>query len=245
MGELVGTFPRLTEFEKAKAIADSLGIACRIVSAEPGYRHVGVPALVLNAQVRADLLEHGDNAFTCSGWVDYRPASCTVPTHEPAAFVEDVFGQAGIMVLAPCIADASKIRLIAHISGDLTEVLPYLNTEMRQASYNKDGPNLTFMDGYRMVSVYPNRIAIAKADEIVDGWRVLEMIRCRVNENLVPPQLGRAVVREKGQAAGPGDLLPAAQDQLPGLRGEDVHGVRPDPLERQRGPLAVQAGLRR
>jgi ArsR family metal-binding transcriptional regulator len=97
-------------------------------------------------------------------------------------FAEDVFGQATIMVLAPCIADAAKIRLIAHVRGDLTEVFPYLNAEMRQASYNKDGPNLTFMDSYRMVSLYPSRIAVAKADEIVDGWRVLEMIRRRDND---------------------------------------------------------------
>jgi ArsR family metal-binding transcriptional regulator len=38
------------------------------------------------------------------------------------------------------------------------------------------------MDGYRMVSLYPGRITIAKADEIVDAWRTLEAIRCRVND---------------------------------------------------------------
>ena len=182
MGMLVGTFPRLGEFEKAKAVADSLGLVCQVLSPELGYRHVGVPALVLDDQARAALLEHGGNAFTCSGWIDYRPTSIPVPGQEPAGFAEDVFGQAAIMVLAPCMADVSKIRLIAHVPGDLAAVFPYLNAEMRQASYNKDGPNLTFMDGYRMICLYPSRIAIAKADEIVDAWRVLEMIRCRVND---------------------------------------------------------------
>jgi ArsR family metal-binding transcriptional regulator len=33
-----------------------------------------------------------------------------------------------------------------------------------------------------MVSVYPHRVAVAKADEIVDAWRVLEELRCRANE---------------------------------------------------------------
>ncbi len=182
MAELVGTFPRIGEFAKAKTIADSLQLAYQAVSPEPGFGRVGVPALVLDDEARAAWMAHGGDAATCSGWVDYRPAALAVPATKPLEFAEDIFGAAAIMVLAPCFADASKIRLIAHISGDLTQVFPYLNAEMRQASYNKDAPNLTFMDSYRMVSLYPNRIAIAKADEIVDAWRVLEMIRCRVND---------------------------------------------------------------
>ena len=38
------------------------------------------------------------------------------------------------------------------------------------------------MDGYRMVSLYPRRITVAKADDIVDAWRALEAIRVRANE---------------------------------------------------------------
>jgi ArsR family metal-binding transcriptional regulator len=182
MAERVGTFPHQSEFAKAKAIADSLGLACQVVSPEPGFGRVGVPAMVLDDGPRGALMGHGGDAVVCSGWVDYRPASISVPARTPLEFADDIFGQAAIVVLADCIADTTKVRLIAHISGDLTAVFPYLNAEMQQASYNKDGPNLTFMDKYRMVSLYPSRIAIAKADEIVDAWRVLEMIRCRVNE---------------------------------------------------------------
>ncbi len=64
----------------------------------------------------------------------------------------------------------------------MSAALPYLNAEMREGCYNKDGETFTFLDGYRMVTVYPRRISIAKADEIVDGWRTLEKIRCRVND---------------------------------------------------------------
>jgi ArsR family metal-binding transcriptional regulator len=38
------------------------------------------------------------------------------------------------------------------------------------------------MDGYRMVSLYPRRITVAKADELVDAWRTLESIRRKANE---------------------------------------------------------------
>ena len=182
MGQFVGTFPRFNEFERARAIADSSKIAYQVISPDPGFGRVGVPALVLDEEARAVLMGRGGDAVTCSGWVEYRPAAIAVPAERPPDFAEDVFGTAAIMVLAPCIADDRRIRLIAHISGDLTEVFAYLNAEMRQASYNKDAPNLTFMDSYRMISLYPSRIAIAKADELMDGWRVLEMIRCRVND---------------------------------------------------------------
>ncbi|MCL5097733.1 MAG: hypothetical protein M1608_09440 [Candidatus Omnitrophica bacterium] len=38
------------------------------------------------------------------------------------------------------------------------------------------------MDEYRLISLYAQRITLAKADELVDAWRTLERIRCRVNE---------------------------------------------------------------
>jgi ArsR family metal-binding transcriptional regulator len=97
-------------------------------------------------------------------------------------FVEDIFGEAAIMFFGPCMADETKVRLVAHLSGDLTDVLPYLNAEMRQACYNGDGPSLTFMEGYRLVTLSAQRIAMGKADEILDAWRLLEEIRVRVNE---------------------------------------------------------------
>lgn len=180
--KLVTTFPRRDEFERAKARLDAARLTHEVVSPDPGYRLVGVPALAMGSDVRMALASASPTELAASGWVDYRPATMHVPQTEPLAFEEDVFGRAAIMVLAPCVADPTKIRLIAHLSGDLTDVFPYLNAEMREASYNVHGPTFTFMDRYRMVSVYPRRIAVAKADDIVDGWRTLERIRVWAND---------------------------------------------------------------
>ncbi len=182
MGQLIAAFPARDEFEKARAKLDGLSLTHEVVSPDPGFGLVGVPSVVVASEVRMRLSGRAGDGFTASGWVDYRPAQLAVPPERPREFEEDVFGHAAVMVLAPCVADATKIRIIAHLSGDLTEVFPYLNTVMREASYNVHGPTFTFMDRYRMVSMYPRRIAIAKADEIVDAWRVLEAIRCRANE---------------------------------------------------------------
>jgi ArsR family metal-binding transcriptional regulator len=86
------------------------------------------------------------------------------------------------MVLAPCVADEARIRLVAHISGDLGPVMPYLNATMAGGLYCPDVPAFTFMEGPRMVSLYSHRITLAKADEIVDAWRVLERVRVLGNE---------------------------------------------------------------
>jgi len=182
MDRTITTFPQPGEFERAKARLDKMRLPYEVVAAGPGYARVGTAGLVVSPETRAVLMAGGMGDFVCSGWVEYRPARIAVPAEEPPVFAEDVFGQAAIMVLAPCVADVTKIRLIAHISGDLTEVFPYLNTEMKQASYNRHGPTFTFMDGYRMVSLYPRRITVAKADELVDAWRTLEAIRRKVNE---------------------------------------------------------------
>ena len=182
MGKLTGTFPKHSEFDKAKACLDGLGLSYGLISPDPGFAKVGAPALVLDEKVHKALHARHPNDFTCSGWVDYRAASVAVPAEAPADDEEDVFGQVGIMVLAPCVADPTKIRLIAHLGGNLVEAFPYMNSEMREASYNRNGPTFTFMMGYRMISLYSRRIAVAKADEIVDAWRTLESIRCRVNE---------------------------------------------------------------
>ena len=173
---MLTTFPQRSEFEKTSRRLDDLGLPYEVISPEPAYSRVGVPALKVDAETRkAFAREAGD--IVCSGWVDCLEPAIEVPDHKPPEFGEDVVGYARIMVLASCPADAEKIRLVAHISGDLTDVFPYMNAEMKAASYNHDGPTFSYMDEYRMISVYPRRISVAKADEIIDAWRVLEELR--------------------------------------------------------------------
>lgn len=181
MGRLATTFPKQSEFETSRDRLQALGLPFEVVTSLPGYRRVGVPALVMEPEARSAMAQDSGRQLVCSGWVDYRAAAIQVPAEEPPEFAEDVFGEAAVMVLAPCIADETKIRIIAHIPGNMEQVFPYMNAVMREACYNVHGPTFTFMDRYRMVSLYPRRIAVAKADEIVDAWRTLEAIRLRVN----------------------------------------------------------------
>jgi ArsR family metal-binding transcriptional regulator len=169
--ELIVVFPSAEELEKARTLLAASGGAAASVTA--------APALVTDS-AGLSTIQQAAPRITIAGWTDYRPGACPAPVRE--AFAEDLFGEAAIMFFGPCMADETKVRLVAHLSGDVTEALPYLNAEMRQACYNPAGPSLTFMEGYRLATLYPRRVALGKADEIVDACRVLEALRARVNQ---------------------------------------------------------------
>ena len=121
------TFPRKCEFEKARSCLDRLGLPYETVSPAPGYARVGVESLVMSQEARAAMFHEVGTEVVSAGWVDYRPAQVPVPGSAAAVFEEDILGACWLVVMAPCVTDLSKIRLIAHVSGDLTGVLPYLH----------------------------------------------------------------------------------------------------------------------
>lgn len=178
--KIITTFPEKTEFEKVKNKLNELDLDFNAVYPADKYSYVGNPAIIADRDVRIRLSETGLN-FVCSGWVDCSEMENKIQDDKPPSYDEDIFGKAVIMVLAPCVADPSKIRLIAHTMLDISLSFPYINAEMNEACYNKEWPVLSFMDGYRMISMYQNRITAAKIDNIIDGWRVLEKIRRLVN----------------------------------------------------------------
>jgi ArsR family metal-binding transcriptional regulator len=182
LDNIVIAFPKQSEFEKAKVRLLKLSLPFDVLNPAPGYRLVGSSALVMSSDTMREVYSNAPNEFISSGWLEYRPAGIAVPDEEPPEYDDDIFGIAAVMVLALCVADRTKIRIIAHISKDISPAFPFLNAEMKEASFNPVGETLTFMDGYRMVSLYPHRITVAKADELVDAWRTLDMIRRRVND---------------------------------------------------------------
>ena len=163
MKTLVTTFPNAAELGRARERLEGLSLPYDIISPSPGYSRVGMDAIVLDEDARMELAEKCADEFISSGWVEHRASEIEVPAATPSAFDDDVFGEAAIMILAPCVADRTKIRIVAHISGDMGEAFPYLNAVMRGAFYNPVGGHLTFMESYRAVSLYPSRIAAAKA----------------------------------------------------------------------------------
>jgi len=84
--------------------------------------------------------------------------------------------------VAPCMADEKKIRLIAYFNRDITEILPYLNAVIKGASYNKGASTLTFAKERRLINLYNIKTTIAKADDIIDAWHILDEIKALINK---------------------------------------------------------------
>jgi ArsR family metal-binding transcriptional regulator len=175
---MLTTFPDPAELQKALAVLEDMGDEYELIIPKPALIRVALPALVMSREVRGHL-EEAAPMVVFSGWVDYRAPRVEIPD-EPAPKEpkpDDCFRRSSIMFLGPCVADETKIRLIAHLDGDLGPVMPYLNAVIPQASYTPAAETLTYMEEYRMIALYRQRITIAKADEIVDAWRTLEDIR--------------------------------------------------------------------
>ncbi len=173
---LTTTFPSRDEVDRAVRCFERIGVAFQRIDPTPGLGLVAVPALVVAPEARADLIERAADVIV-SGWVPYRAATRAMPDGTETATPGVCFRQAAVVVLQPCVADETKIRITAHVHGDLAPVLPYLNAVMPAASFTPASNTLTYNDAHRMVALYPNRITIAKADEIVDAWLALERIR--------------------------------------------------------------------
>jgi ArsR family metal-binding transcriptional regulator len=177
---VVTTFPRVSEFDRARGGLDALGLPYEAISPKPAYSLVGAGALVMEAQARMALAAAGCD-FCASGWVEHRGDCAPVPDEPPPEYAEDLFGRAAVMIFASCSSDESRIRIVAHLSGDISKAFPYLNAEMKEATYKPAGA-LTYMQDYCTIALYPRRVAVAKADDIVDAWRRLESVRRRVND---------------------------------------------------------------
>jgi len=140
------------------ALLDRLGIDFTLISPEPAYHRVGCPAIALAEEGKALLLESGGCDIVSAGWVHYRPPPQFVPNEGWRELAEDIVGRVALVVLAACAADHERLRLTAHLSGDVAEALRYLNAEVPRGSYVAGLPVFTFVDGHRMVSLFRDRV---------------------------------------------------------------------------------------
>jgi len=81
-----------------------------------------------------------------------------------------------------CLADPTKIRVIAELSDDVQSVLPYLAALLPQAGYNHAAGILTLVLDGRLLTVYPRVVTIAKALDEEDARAVLDWLKARIDE---------------------------------------------------------------
>ena len=182
MKKLLTTFPSKKAFEDFLTFLQQNSFVYEIIAPPRQFRYISAPAVALTEAVKAIFYQKGGGKYVISGWVDFNEKKIDILEEAPREFEDDIFGTSVIVVLAPCIADRTKLRLITHISKDISEVFPFINSNIRRTVYNHNAKYLCFSEGYRRITLYSRRIALAKVDDIFDAWRILETIRRLVND---------------------------------------------------------------
>lgn len=173
-------FPNQNEGLKAQRVLVTQGI---------DFKHISTLAVAVMAQQRQDvcrlLIDEGVNI---SGYYKflYRDYEEDFFRHAQAYKASnsnsELLKAITLCYVAPCMADEKKIRLIAYFDRGITEILPYLNTVIKGASYNKNASTLTFAKECRLINLYNIKVTIAKADDIIDAWKILDELKELINK---------------------------------------------------------------
>ena len=197
MADLAVVFPAREEFERACRALAAAGAAVRAFEPPAALADVAAPYVVVSDAARGALHAAVKDGLLIAGQVCHRAPAPPGPNPngaggagapgladlgpEPAPG-EDVVGRIAVAFVGPCVAEEDDLRLTAHVEGDLAPVFPYLNAELRGGTFNPQGPTFTFMDGPRLINLFPHRAAIGRLREMQDAWRTLARLKRLVND---------------------------------------------------------------
>jgi ArsR family metal-binding transcriptional regulator len=81
-----------------------------------------------------------------------------------------------------CLADPSKVRVIAEADREVGDVFPYLNAIVPNAAYSPATNTLTLKREYRLITLYPHVAVMAKVDGEEDALEILAWLRDLIND---------------------------------------------------------------
>jgi len=183
VADLVVVFQAVDELERVRRALARVAHAVRLIEPPPGVADLVPPYLVISDPARPALYAAIQAGAVIAGHVWYRePLPDALEDLGPPPGGTDVVGRVSIAFVAPCIAEEDHLRLTVQIEGDISGVFPYLNALLPHATYNPQGPTFTFMDGARLVNLFPHRAAIARAREMHDAWRTIAHLVRTIND---------------------------------------------------------------
>jgi len=166
-----------------------LKVQAILVTKDIDFKHISTLAVVVPQEKRSEICRLLiDEGILFSGYYpflyrDYEEEFFKRAEDYKSSVSEGEFLESiTLCYVAPCIADQKKIRLIAYFSRDISEIMPYLNAVIKGASYNKNAPTLTFTKGRRVINLYNLKVTIAKADDIIDAWNILDELKELINK---------------------------------------------------------------
>ena len=77
---------------------------------------------------------------------------------------------------------AQHLRCYAYLDGNITEVLPYLNTVLGGYQFHRDPPSLTLKFKESLITIYSEMIAINIVRDEAEADSILEWLKQKIND---------------------------------------------------------------
>lgn len=81
-----------------------------------------------------------------------------------------------------CQADAKGVHCFAHLSQDVSEVLPYLNAVLGGFEYLQNPPAVTFRAQGKLITVHGDKIAVNALKDEEEARKIVQWMKNEIND---------------------------------------------------------------
>ena len=92
-------------------------------------------------------------------------------------FLEDI----GLVFMQPCTQPGGNVLFKAKFTNDIAEVLPYINSTIKEASYNHKSKSLTYKRGYTLITLRSETLYVCKALNETDAYEIIDAVKNLIN----------------------------------------------------------------
>ena len=78
--------------------------------------------------------------------------------------------------------EARHLRCVAYLDENISDLLPYLNTELRGHQYITDPPSLTLKFNGKLITIYSQEIAINIIKDTAEADNILKWLKQEIND---------------------------------------------------------------
>lgn len=82
-----------------------------------------------------------------------------------------------------CMPGAMTVQCFAHLDQDVSDALPFLNTELGGFTYIKDPPSVTFRLHGKLLTVHGKKIAVNALKDEAEARKIIEWIKREINNS--------------------------------------------------------------
>lgn len=104
-----------------------------------------------------------------------------------------------IVSVTSCYFDDTKIRAIAELTADISEIIPYLNRIVKGGIYNNNNHTLTIRDSGKLITFAPTKISATRLEDINDAKNLFDNLLQQIKETdrnraNIEPDTSRGVI---------------------------------------------------